>query len=111
VFVPIHPVALGLAGLYMFIIGINAHAGYEFYPRGFTRHWLLGWINTSTHHNMHHRYVGCNYGNWFNFWDSLMGTNHPAYHDTFDAVPRRRVVVPGGESLSTLSVPASREAA
>jgi lathosterol oxidase len=87
--VPIHPMAVAVAGVYMFGIGIIGHAGYEFYPRGFTRHWLLGWHNTSTHHNMHHRYVRCNYGNWFNYWDRLMGTNHPAYHDTFDAIKAR----------------------
>ena len=89
VLVPIHPYALALAGLYMFVIGILAHAGYELYPSGFTRHPLLGWINTSTHHNMHHRHVGCNYGNWFNYWDAWMGTNHPAYHDTFEATRTR----------------------
>ena len=92
VFVPIHPLALAAAGAYMFVIGIMAHAGYEFYPRGFTRHRLFGWLNTSTHHNMHHRFVGCNYGNWFNFWDYFMGTNHPSYHDTFDGVRRRGTV-------------------
>jgi lathosterol oxidase len=111
VFVPMHPIAFGLAGLYMFIIGINAHAGYEFYPRGFTRHRVFGWINTSTHHNMHHRYVGCNYGNWFNLWDTLMGTNHPAYHDTFEAVSRRRAVAQGDASMPATSTAANREAA
>jgi len=90
VYVPIHPFALAAAGAYMFGIGILAHSGYEFYPRGFTRHPVLGWINASTHHNMHHRHVNCNYGNWFNCWDTLLGTNHPAYHDTFDAVADRR---------------------
>jgi len=88
-FVPIHPLALGAAGGIMFLIGLNAHSGYEFYPTGFTRHPLFQWINTSTHHNMHHRHVGCNYGNWFNYWDRFMGTNHPTYHQTFDAVKAR----------------------
>jgi sterol desaturase/sphingolipid hydroxylase (fatty acid hydroxylase superfamily) len=88
-FVPIHPLALAAAGAYMFMHGVVAHSGYEFYPRGWTQHPLLRWFNTSTHHNMHHRHVGCNYGNWFNGWDTVMGTNHPAYHDTFEAVRAR----------------------
>jgi lathosterol oxidase len=90
VFVPLHPLAIAAAGLYMFVIGIIAHSGYELYPQGFTRHRVFGWHNTSTHHNMHHQHVGCNYGNWFNYWDRLMRTNHVAYHDTFDAVTGRR---------------------
>lgn len=100
IFVPMHPFALALAGAYMFGIGILAHHGYEFYPSGFTRHRLLGWINTSTHHNMHHRHVGCNYGNWFNYWDTLMGTNHPAYHDTFDAIKARVAAAPATEAAA-----------
>ena len=55
VYVPIHPLGLAAAGGAMFLIGLNGHSGYEFYPSGFTRHPLFQWINTSTHHNMHHR--------------------------------------------------------
>jgi lathosterol oxidase len=98
VYVPLHPLALAAAGAYMFLFGVLAHSGYEFYPRGFTRHWLLGWLNTSTNHNMHHRHVACNYGNWFTYWDRLMGTLHPAYHDTFDAVARRGGTVDAAQS-------------
>jgi lathosterol oxidase len=87
--VPMHPLALAAAGGWMFAVSLIAHCGYEFYPRGFTRHPLLGWLTTSTHHNMHHSHVGCHYGTWLNVWDRLMGTNHPAYHDTFDAVRAR----------------------
>lgn len=87
--VPVHPMAFGAVGAYLFTVNIIAHMGYEFYPRGFTRHRLLRWWGTSTHHNMHHRYVGCNYGIVFNYWDRLMGTNHPAYDETFDAITAR----------------------
>lgn len=84
--IPMHPLAIAASGGCMVVVSLIAHSGYEFYPRGFTRHPLFRWINTSTHHNMHHSHVGCNYGTWLNLWDRLMGTNHPAYHDTFDAV-------------------------
>lgn len=109
-FVPIHPLALAAAGAYMFFIGVLAHSGYEFYPRGWTRHPLLQWINTPTHHNMHHRHVGCNYGNWFNYWDRLMGTNHPAYHDTFDAV-RARIAEARAAARSAAACPAAERRA
>ncbi|MBA3898994.1 MAG: sterol desaturase family protein [Bacteroidetes bacterium] len=32
------------------------------------------WQNTSTNHNIHHQYSKSNYGLYFTFWDSLMGT-------------------------------------
>lgn len=90
IFVPMHPLALGAVGAVIFGFGIVGHLGYEFYPRGFVRHRLLGWYNTSTHHNMHHSETDCNYGLCFNYWDRLLGTNHPAYLDTFDAMKARR---------------------
>ena len=89
-FVPIHALAVAAAGGFLFVVALLAHSGYEFYPRGFTRHPLLGWLNTSTHHNMHHSRVGCNYGLCLNVWDRLLGTNDAAYHQTFDAIARRR---------------------
>lgn len=89
VLVPVHPLAFGAVGLAIFSVGIIAHMGYEIYPCGFTRHSVFRWCNTSTHHNMHHSHVGCNYGLCFNYWDRLMGTNHDAYHDTFEAIKAR----------------------
>jgi lathosterol oxidase len=89
VFVPSHVLALSAAGLFMFVYGIIGHLDYEFYPRGFTRHRLFGWLNTATYHNMHHSLRGYNYSTWFLYWDRLMGTDHPAYHETFDAIKGR----------------------
>lgn len=83
--VPLHPAAMAIAGGYMFATGVISHTGFEFYPRGFTRHPLFGWINTATHHNLHHHIGDCNYSSWFNFWDWAMGTNHASYHDAFEA--------------------------
>ncbi len=88
-FVPVHPLAFGAVGLAIFSVGIVAHMGYELYPSGFTRHAVSRWFNTSTHHNMHHSHVGCNYGLWLNYWDFCMGTNHDAYHGTFEAIKAR----------------------
>ena len=89
--VPMHPAALALVGSAIVAFGIVAHLGYELYPTGFTRHGILGWLNTATHHNMHHSEVRCNYGLALNWWDRWMGTNHPAYLATFDAMKARVV--------------------
>jgi len=105
-FVPMHPMALNLVVLPFVAYGILGHWGYEFFPRGFTRHPIFGWISTSTHHNMHHSHVGCNYGNWFNYWDRLMGTLHPDYHDYFDAVKERSVAMRSNAAIEA-TAPAS----
>jgi lathosterol oxidase len=87
--IPFHLSALFVFLLFMTIMNAVGHLGYELYPRGFTRHWLGRWFNTSVHHNMHHHLVHCNYGLYFNWWDRLLGTNHAAYHQTFDTVTGR----------------------
>jgi lathosterol oxidase len=66
------------------------HLGYEIFPQGALRHPLLKWLNTSTNHNMHHKYVRCNYGLYFSIWDRIMKTNHAKYEETFDEVTARR---------------------
>jgi lathosterol oxidase len=64
--------------------------GFELFPSGFTTNKLTRWHNTSTHHNMHHKYFSCNYSLYFNVWDRLMGTNHAKYEETFEEVCERR---------------------
>jgi len=92
--VPVHPLAMAAIAGFFLTVGIIGHLGYELYPEGFTRHRLWGWINTATHHNLHHSSSsGCNYGTWFNYWDRVMRTNHPEYHATFDAVAARRAAL------------------
>jgi sterol desaturase/sphingolipid hydroxylase (fatty acid hydroxylase superfamily) len=88
VIIPTHIIAVSIWLLYSIILNVGGHLGYELFPKGFTKHKLLGLSNTSTHHNMHHSYFDCNYGIYFNFWDKLMNTNHENYHETFDKVAR-----------------------
>ncbi|HYC53970.1 MAG TPA: sterol desaturase family protein [Candidatus Binatia bacterium] len=88
--VPMHPLALGAVGLVYFGLGIVSHLGYELYPAGFARHPVLQWINTATHHNMHHTHAACNYGLLLQWWDRLLATNHPSYLQTYDLVTARR---------------------
>lgn len=87
--IPLHPLAAGLWLLYMTLMNIAGHLGYEFLPRGFASHRMLRWHNTPLHHNMHHRHVQCHFGLYFNVWDRLMGTNHPDYETEYDRVTRR----------------------
>lgn len=87
---PAHPLAIFFFLLIMTIINVLGHLGYEFYPSGFLKHPLGRLNNTSVHHNMHHQYFNCNYGLYFNWWDRLMGTNHPDYYATFAKIANRK---------------------
>jgi len=92
IFVFIMPVHLSAVFLFfLFQIGYNVygHLGYELYPKGFNKHWLGKWINTSVHHNLHHKHFDNGYGLYFTFWDRVMGTMAVQYDDTFDEVKSR----------------------
>ncbi len=92
VVMPVHVYAILIFLLLMTIMNVIGHLGYELFPAGFTKRILTRVNNTSTHHNMHHRLVKCNYGLYFNFWDSLMGTNHEKYHEHFEEVVAARKI-------------------
>ncbi|MBC7922169.1 MAG: sterol desaturase family protein [Ferruginibacter sp.] len=80
---PIHPLALFIVATWMITMNVLGHLGYELYPAGMLQHSVAKWLNTSTHHNMHHQHVGGNYGLYFNFWDKLVGTNFENYEKKF----------------------------
>ena len=103
--VPYHALALTIFSGYALLLNIFGHMGYEFFPKGFTQNKLANWHNTSTHHNMHHRYVKFNFGLYFNIWDRLMKTNHPKYEEVFEQVAsQREVAVPQNRMVSTKDV-------
>ena len=58
--------------------------------QGWTR-----WHTTTTHHDLHHRDFRGNYGLYFAWWDTLLGTEHPDYRRAFDTVTQRNL---GSES-------------
>lgn len=87
---PIHRGVIGLFGLYMIIMNVMGHLGYELYPKWFLKNRISRWMNTSTHHNMHHHYGKGNYGLYFNFWDRILGTNHPEYENRFNEIVENR---------------------
>ena len=87
--IPIHPIHLLIFFLIMIIYNVYGHLGYELYPRGFNRHWLGKWINTSINHNQHHQYFRGNYGLYFTFWDRIMGTIRGDYDEQFEEIKSR----------------------
>jgi sterol desaturase/sphingolipid hydroxylase (fatty acid hydroxylase superfamily) len=84
--IPIHPLHYFIFFFLSIVYNVYGHLGWELYPKGFSRHWLGKWINTSVNHNMHHQYFKGNYGLYFLFWDRVMGTLRDDYDERFDAV-------------------------
>ncbi len=90
---PVHFYHLFFFFLFMIIYNVYGHLGWELYPKGFSKHWLGKWINTSVNHNLHHQYFKGNYGLYFLVWDRVMGTIRPDYDEKFEAVKDRKQVV------------------
>lgn len=88
---PVHWSALAIFTLWSIVFNVLGHTGYEFSPSGFTRHPIFKWFNTPTHHNMHHHRSNFNYSLYFNFWDRVMGTNHPEYDQYFEKIKERQL--------------------
>lgn len=85
-FVPFHPLVLFFFAIWSLFFNVMGHLGYELFPKGFVNHPIGRWLNTSTHHNMHHSRSNCNYGLYYNFWDAMMGTNAPDYREKFEKI-------------------------
>lgn len=90
--IPVHSVHLTLFFIFSLVYNVYGHLGFELYPRGFNKHWLGKWLNTSVAHNMHHKYFNANYGLYFTIWDRLMGTLNENYDETFEEVTARKKV-------------------
>ncbi len=88
--IPVHLGALITFLLLFIFTDILLHLGYEIFPKSWTKHPLLKYINASTHHNMHHQYFKGNYGLYFNVWDRLMNTQNPDYDRRFEEVTNRK---------------------
>ena len=87
---PIHVSAFGFFFLFQILYNVYGHLGYELYPKGFNRHWLGKWINTSVHHNLHHKHFNNSYGLYFTFWDRMMGTMSERYDETYGTIDEQR---------------------
>ena len=84
--IPIHPLHLAIFFFMMIVYNVYGHLGYELYPKGFSKHWIGKWINTSVNHNQHHQYFKGNYSLYFLWWDRWMHTIRNDYDEKFNAV-------------------------
>lgn len=84
-FVPMHAATVVAFVLHQILRNVLGHMGHELAWPGFTRSWLTGWLTTTTHHDLHHSQGSYNFGLYFTWWDRWMGTEHPRYHDAFEA--------------------------
>ncbi|MBO9733175.1 MAG: sterol desaturase family protein [Chitinophaga sp.] len=91
---PLHPLSILLFTISGFIINVYGHLGYEIMPKNFRHSWLFQVINTSTHHNLHHKKFRGNYGLYFRFWDRMMGTENPDYVKEYDRLQALRFEKP-----------------
>ena len=89
--VPMHELALFAFMAFQIARNVMGHAGVEVHPPAMLRSPWLRWNNTTTHHDLHHQTGRYNFGLYFDWWDRLMGTEHPEYRQRFEAVtaPRR----------------------
>lgn len=86
------------------------HAGFELHPRWWLSTPITRWINTTTHHDLHHAGgFNTNYGLYFTWWDKWMGTEHPHYAERFHEVVSRAPVEREAAALSRLSADARQE--
>ncbi len=71
---PWHPTTLFVFVVFSVTYNGLIHLGYDLFPRSWKTHPIFGLLNTTTHHMLHHRYLNCNYGFIFSFWDKVMKT-------------------------------------
>jgi Delta7-sterol 5-desaturase len=88
--IPMHSLHLQSFFVFSLVYNVYGHLGFELYPKGFNKHWLGKWMNTSVSHNQHHRYFKGNYGLYFTVWDRLMGTLRPDYDTAYEELKTRK---------------------
>lgn len=103
---PMYEFAIFLFLAHMILRNAIGHAGVEFFPAGWTRG-PLGWITTTTHHDLHHSEGNTNFGLYFTWWDRMMGTEHPHYEERFNVVAkpiRASVSTAANASIASLAM-------
>ncbi len=81
--------------LFQILRNAMGHSGFELHPRWWLSTPITRWINTTTHHDLHHNGgFNKNYGLYFTWWDKWMGTEHPKYAERFAEVVAGDRVLP-----------------
>lgn len=89
---PFHRMAIISWSLFMIVMNVIGHLGYEIFPRNFLQRPLGKILLSSTHHNLHHSKVKTNYGLYFTFWDKILNTEYKDYEKEYQAVKSRSPV-------------------
>jgi sterol desaturase/sphingolipid hydroxylase (fatty acid hydroxylase superfamily) len=87
--VPMHGLAMYIFMTWQITRNVLGHAGVELSPVSGKPSRLFGWLNTTTHHDLHHQNARFNYGLYFSWWDRLMGTEHPDYQVRISEIVHR----------------------
>ena len=74
-FIPIHLGAVFFLLIFMTVVSITNHAGWEILPRRLTHGFFGRHVISASHHDVHHTDYTANYGLYFRFWDKLMKTD------------------------------------
>ncbi len=90
ILVPTPWTTVGLFMLHQIVRNTLGHSGYELMPANRNGRPMIGFLTTTTHHDLHHAEAGWNYGLYFTWWDKVMGTEHPDYHARFASVAARK---------------------
>ena len=82
-FMPTSILAIVLFLAHMILRNAIGHCGVELFPANRDGRPMFDWMTTVTHHDLHHAQAGWNYGLYFTWWDRMMETEHPLYHEKF----------------------------
>jgi len=88
--IPFHQTAIMVFLLFMMAYNVYGHLGFEIYPKGFNKHPIGKWLNTSVNHNLHHMYFTGNFGLYFLLWDRWMDTLRDDYDRSYMDVDKKR---------------------
>ena len=83
---PAHPVHFIFMGYWLALATATSHAGFENLVLGENTRLKIG----SFHHQLHHRYFECNYGNPEMPWDNWFGSYHDGSTEATKAVRERK---------------------
>jgi lathosterol oxidase len=73
--IPIHIALLVALLMFMSMVAVFNHSGWEILPRWLVHGPIGGQLISATHHSYHHIRFDKNYGLYFRFWDRIMGTD------------------------------------
>lgn len=99
---PLHLVSFLTLHVLITTFATLGHCGHELFPRGADHRLPFCLFNSASHHALHHRQFGSNFGSLTSLWDSLLHTHHPRWSTWFNTVvkPSQTALV-SKELLST----------